>query len=702
MNRKKKMVGMLGLILCLALLLPDVPARAEGETEGDTGDPVAVQDYGLKDPRLIHEWWSNIFEYDTIWFGSYVQDDITGEQKNSIRWRVLDVSGNEALLVSDSILDLQPFHDVEDTAETMDAWWHNSTLRSWMNGYGASENLAGKDYSGEGGSFITKAFTPEEREALIPDVQKGEAGFSSLLDKRISEPDTLDKVGLLGQEDIDEHSYCLYYMYIGNSYLNMRQKASNYVMAQSRGLLRYWLREMYDRRYNESSTLEQTEEFGKGYYLSDDDSYQNYYIDNVFYKNEAHGVVARIRLDLSKTDLWSFAGTTTSEGLDDLSDAAPMPVCVDYSRQVLPATEGLKLSGDGKTALSYEGESLVVVIPEGVEELDPDFYLNSGEIGYLHLPSTLKSIPDRCFSYEKLGTGDKRKKGDLTYVRFNNPSVSQLRTIGEYAFYDEALFEVLLPEGLEEIGAHAFDESFRDGIGFGGNHTNMSFPDSLKLIGESAFQFAQIQYYHFGSGLESLGYRAFYASNIVTADLSDCKKLKTIPEECFCCVALKEDLLNVVLNEGLEEIGARAFAWAGNDSKPITIVVPDSVKSIGDEAFADGTIEKLTLPETVDHFGEHVISLAGSLHYLRLPKNLTKIDGIFRKISYEDTIPRILVCEGDVSEVIWGGAAENRYIPKYIIYGKPGTALEQAAKENGLTFYDCTKNPPPQDYEIRI
>ena len=168
MKHKKMMKKVLSLILCLTLLFPEVPVRAEGETEGDTVEwenTSSEEGYGLKDPRLIREGWDEFYEYDTIWFGSYVQDDITGEQKNSIRWRVLDVSGNEALLISDSILDVQPFHDVEDRAETMEVWWNDSTLRSWMNGYGEEENSAGKDYSGEGESFITKAFTTAGRGA---------------------------------------------------------------------------------------------------------------------------------------------------------------------------------------------------------------------------------------------------------------------------------------------------------------------------------------------------------------------------------------------------------------------------------------------------------------------------------------------------------------------------------------------------------
>lgn len=76
-----------------------------------------------------------------------------------IKWRVLKVNGNQAFLLSDIALDDQKYN-----TEYESITWESSTLRSWLNGYGASVNKQGEDYSNE--NFIGSAFTLEERSAI--------------------------------------------------------------------------------------------------------------------------------------------------------------------------------------------------------------------------------------------------------------------------------------------------------------------------------------------------------------------------------------------------------------------------------------------------------------------------------------------------------------------------------------------------------
>ena len=78
-----------------------------------------------------------------------------------IRWRVLDIQENRMLLLADRIPDSIPFHAADEEIA-----WDGSTLRSWLNGYDAKANKQGIDYTGAG--FIDRAFTAEEREAIIP------------------------------------------------------------------------------------------------------------------------------------------------------------------------------------------------------------------------------------------------------------------------------------------------------------------------------------------------------------------------------------------------------------------------------------------------------------------------------------------------------------------------------------------------------
>ncbi|MCR5501792.1 MAG: InlB B-repeat-containing protein [Lachnospiraceae bacterium] len=111
-----------------------------------------------------------------IWFGNYEQslkEEDEGENEGAgedetpsfnidpIKWRVLKNEDGKALLLADQILDVMPFYPVSYASGIQ---WHCSTLRSWLNGYGPTENACGADYSNE--SFKKRAFTSEELEAV--------------------------------------------------------------------------------------------------------------------------------------------------------------------------------------------------------------------------------------------------------------------------------------------------------------------------------------------------------------------------------------------------------------------------------------------------------------------------------------------------------------------------------------------------------
>lgn len=82
--------------------------------------------------------------YDCVWFGSYPQSDATGVKKDPIKWRVLEVNGNDAFLVADCNLDVRRYNDT-DTYMT----WETCTMRKWLNS-----------------DFLNKAFTGSEQSAI--------------------------------------------------------------------------------------------------------------------------------------------------------------------------------------------------------------------------------------------------------------------------------------------------------------------------------------------------------------------------------------------------------------------------------------------------------------------------------------------------------------------------------------------------------
>lgn len=79
-----------------------------------------------------------------------------------IKWRVLDVdsASGKVLLLSDIILD-----DIQYNQSKCDVTWKTSTVRSWLNGYGAAENADGVDFRKK--NFIDTAFREPDKSAVI-------------------------------------------------------------------------------------------------------------------------------------------------------------------------------------------------------------------------------------------------------------------------------------------------------------------------------------------------------------------------------------------------------------------------------------------------------------------------------------------------------------------------------------------------------
>lgn len=184
--------------------------------------------FGLSDPDTG----SNIKTWDCVWFGSYPQSEVTSsdsiystlqsaggwDSKNEIsmdgnryrrtgttvndyryfkyeriKWRVLKINENEALLLSDVALDVQQYNIVGG-----EITWEKSTIRSWLNGYNGSANQQGKDYSGE--NFIDSAFIPEEQSAI----QNGTVQTPATGNVTI---ETQDKIFLLSASEACDTSY---------------------------------------------------------------------------------------------------------------------------------------------------------------------------------------------------------------------------------------------------------------------------------------------------------------------------------------------------------------------------------------------------------------------------------------------------------------------------------------------------------------
>ena len=146
--------------------------------------------------------------------------------------------------------------------------------------------------------------------------------------------------------------------------------------------------------------------------------------------------------------------------------------------------------------------------------------------------------------------------------------------------------ELVVPEGVEEIRASAFED-------FKNNSLSLILPSSLREIDWNAFYAAVLKDITIKEGIEEIGHRAFYNSVVKTINLPD--TVKSIGSEAFA----SSQIANINI-KNVENIGECAFEYS--DLEEIT--VPNSVKSMGISVFHN--CNKL---KTVNYYSDCDITL---------------------------------------------------------------------------------------------
>ncbi len=267
-----------------------------------------------------------------------------------------------------------------------------------------------------------------------------------------------------------------------------------------------------------------------------------------------------------------------------------------------------------------------LIIPEGVVEIGGGAFRNCTSLtGTLSLPTTLRKI-GRVDDYDPYWSG--------TFYGCN------------------FVCELILPDGLEEIGKGAFNVC-RNLYG------ELRLPNGLKLLGENAF----------------------YGCENLSGSLSIPQGVITIPNGCFEGCWMGGTLS---LHDGITAIGSNAFAGNGfkgelrlpkdlevishsvfyNNDFSGVLVLPENLYTIGDNAFAYnwrlmGTIE---FPENVISIGAGAFANCRGLEGVIFPKGLESIrsngGGAFQDCF---GINRI-VCKGTLPAYVQEGAFHG--VPK--------------------------------------
>ncbi len=160
---------------------------------------------------------------------------------------------------------------------------------------------------------------------------------------------------------------------------------------------------------------------------------------------------------------------------------------------------------------------------------------------------------------------------------------------------------VKLPAKLESIGNFAFSavvdtktSEVKHGV------KEVEFPETLKTIGNTAFQNAPLTEVSLPDSVTSVGGGAFTNTEKATTHIEKVKLSKgmtAIPAGMFTNQKVK----NVEIPEGIKTIGARAFA--GNRVE--TLKISGTVEKIDDYAFWNNQMKELEIPGNVKTIGRY-------------------------------------------------------------------------------------------------
>ena len=199
---------------------------------------------------------------------------------------------------------------------------------------------------------------------------------------------------------------------------------------------------------------------------------------------------------------------------------------------------------------------------------------------------TVTSIGSKAFSFTEVEN----------VILSNN-----ITNIADKAFYCCNLKTIRLSNQLKTIGAFAFDSSF--------NLTDIEIPATVNYIGEGAFNFCSIKEIKVNQANQAY----------VSLEGVLYNKEKT---ELICYPDDKEGTIYTIVN-GVNKIGAYAF-MANSCLQKVNI--PETVKEIGESAFAYCYLTEISLPNGITTLGEEAFYFCDCLTTVEIPQSVTSIE----------------------------------------------------------------------------
>ncbi len=381
------------------------------------------------------------------------------------------------------------------------------------------------------------------------------------------------------------------------------------------------------------------------------------------------------------------------------SDDTLMKYPADKTATEYTIPDGIRVIGDH--AFEYCEALISVTIPDSVEKIGEYAFGSCEALTSVTIPDSVKEIGNYAFSWCY----------DLEEITLPEKSIK----IGSDAFYDTAYYNDSdnWEDGSLYIGSHLIRINYdinstfavKDGTitiadcAFEGNDelTAITLPDSLKRIGKQAFSDCHyLTSITVPESVEEIGYYAFsWCYNLEEITLPE--KIIDIDLDAFFDTAYYNDSANwedgvlyigchlvsvkwgvsnnYTVKDGTLTIARSAFSWFDLSS----IIIPDSVKFIGKDAFFN--CYNIVIFCNKDSYAESY-AIENGIDYSQLPD-----------MSDPETIYTYNVSDGkaiiiDVSDFVFGDIVVPDTLGGYPVSGIDSYAFENCNMITGVTIPD--------------
>ncbi len=331
------------------------------------------------------------------------------------------------------------------------------------------------------------------------------------------------------------------------------------------------------------------------------------------------------------------SGTLTKLFSFTASAQAKSGTCGDNITWTLDENGKLTISGTGgdyywaDSIFSDDNSIKSLVVENGITRLVNTMFYNCKELENVSVADSVENIGSSAFEGTKW-LDEQRKKGSFVIINdilleanniHNEVTIpNSVRVIGKSAFFNTDIWKVNIPEGVEIIDWNAFTNCSQ--------LTSINIPNSVHTIGSSAFMNCNLWSVQIGKGVKTIDSEAFYGNkNLSEITIPD--NVETVEDTVFGNCT---NLTSVNIGSGVKTLNPLCFT--GCEKLEEINISKDNpyYASVNGFVFNKEMTELALTPNTKDCYisdgvkriREDQFKGIDSIEYVYLPDTVTKID----------------------------------------------------------------------------